>query len=60
MMPMPNRRQFLTGIAGATAGVLFVGPAVLRAARRQVVIKGRRVKVVDGHAHCTVPRRWTC
>jgi aminocarboxymuconate-semialdehyde decarboxylase len=51
----PNRRQFLAGMAGATAGVFFGRPSVLRAARRQVVINGRRAKVVDGHAHCTVP-----
>jgi len=50
-----DRRQFLAGVAGATAGVMFGGPDLLRAARREVVIGGRRVKVVDGHAHCIVP-----
>ena len=50
-----NRRQFLGGMAGATAGVLLGGAGVLRAARREVLVAGRRVKVVDGHAHCIVP-----
>ena len=54
-MTMSNRRQFLTGMAGASAGVLFAGADVLRAAKRQVVIAGRPAKVVDGHAHCIVP-----
>jgi len=54
-MITPSRREFLAGFAGATAGVVFVGSTVLRAARREVTIGGRRVKVVDGHAHCAIP-----
>lgn len=54
-MIAPSRREFLASLAGATAGVVFASPAVLRAARREVTIRGRRVKVVDGHAHCAVP-----
>ena len=54
------RREFL----GKTlAGLAFVGcdllsaagPASAQAARRQVVVNGKRVKVVDIHAHCAVP-----
>ena len=50
-----TRRAFLAGSAGAAAGVLFFGADVVRAARREVRIAGRRVTVVDGHAHCIVP-----
>jgi aminocarboxymuconate-semialdehyde decarboxylase len=49
---MLTRRQFLTG---ATGGVVFAASAGVRAARREVTVGGRRVKVVDGHAHCAVP-----
>jgi predicted TIM-barrel fold metal-dependent hydrolase len=48
---MPSRRAFL----------LFTGCSLLRAAqprprgRRKVVVRGRRVKTVDVHAHCAVP-----
>ena len=72
---MPNRRDFVRTVAGATAGAL-VGSAGLALAqgrqggrggrggpaaptgpvvRRQVSINGKRVKVVDIHAHATVP-----
>jgi aminocarboxymuconate-semialdehyde decarboxylase len=55
-MVMTNRRDFLVRLAGATAGVLLTGRGgTAQAARRNVVIGGRRVKVVDGHAHCAVP-----
>jgi len=44
------------------AGIAFVGCGLLRAAsaqaqarRREVVVNGRRAKVVDVHAHCAVP-----
>ena len=60
---MRNRREFFKGVAGATAGLL-VGQRTLSAAgarirqgagaprRREVSVAGRRVKVVDVHAHC--------
>jgi aminocarboxymuconate-semialdehyde decarboxylase len=51
---MRTRRQFIGEVAGATAGVMFAVRGV-RAARRQVTVGGRRVKVVDSHAHCAVP-----
>ena len=62
---MPNRRKFLKAVA-SSAGVLFAGPRLMRAAdavrqprstpgRRQVVVGGRRVRTVDVHCHCVVP-----
>jgi aminocarboxymuconate-semialdehyde decarboxylase len=54
---MTNRRQFIA----ATAGLAFVGCDLLASrsagaqARRQTVVSGKRVKVVDVHAHCAVP-----
>ena len=43
----------------AAAGVAFVGCSQASAGprrRRSVVVNGRRVKTVDVHAHCAVPR----
>jgi aminocarboxymuconate-semialdehyde decarboxylase len=57
-----TRREFLEDAAGALAGVAFVGcglaaatPVQAQARRREVVVSGRRTKVVDVHAHCAVP-----
>ncbi len=61
---MANRRHFFKTIAGAAAGIYVAGrgaagaaaPALQTpAARRQVMVGGRRVRVVDIHAHCAVP-----
>jgi aminocarboxymuconate-semialdehyde decarboxylase len=62
---MPNRRDFIKGVAGATAGMLVTrggladafsqAPQGAAAKRREVTIGGRRVKVVDIHAHATIP-----
>ena len=59
---MTTRREFLGTTAGALAGVAFVGCDLLtaraaraQARRRETVIAGKRVKVVDVHAHCAVP-----
>ncbi len=62
---MPNRRDFLKTVGGATAGIIVAGggfaDAPLLAAqetpakRREVFVGSRRVKVVDMHAHCVVP-----
>jgi aminocarboxymuconate-semialdehyde decarboxylase len=59
---MPTRREFIQDLAGAAAGIAFVGcgpvkPAQGQAAvrRREVAVSGRRVKTVDVHAHCAVP-----
>ena len=61
---MTNRREFLKDVAGA-AGLVFVGCGIAdaaqsrpagAAARRPVVVKGRRITTVDMHAHCAVPK----
>ena len=52
---MPNRRTFLKNMAYAGAGafVLSQSPySAAQSARKEVLIAGRRVKVVDIHAHC--------
>ena len=61
---MPNRREFLrtvvAGAAGAYAmsrgstGAIAAGSQV-QPARRQVTVGGRRVRVIDVHAHCVIP-----
>jgi aminocarboxymuconate-semialdehyde decarboxylase len=58
---MTTRREFLETTAGALAGLAFVGcdllaaaPARAQARRREVVVNGKRAKVVDVHAHCAV------
>ena len=50
-------------LAGALASVAFVGcgmttatPPPGSAPRREVVVNGKRVKTVDVHAHCIVPK----
>ena len=66
---MSNRREFLKDLAGATAGVFFVGCGCVDAAagwmqsggtgkRREVVIGGRRVRTVDIHCHCYTHDVW--
>lgn len=64
---MTDRRRFCLNVATATAGVLLAGgsaaEAVARALqgaaaaakRREVMVGGRRIKVVDIHAHVLVP-----
>jgi aminocarboxymuconate-semialdehyde decarboxylase len=56
---MANRRQFLraAGDAAAGAGLLAFGGGMLTAqpARKEIRVGGRRVKVVDVHAHCVFP-----
>jgi len=62
---MPNRRDFLAYVAGATTGLLLTGSdradagrsqvGVPAGKRRELSIAGRRVKTVDVHAHCFVP-----
>ena len=65
---MPDRRSFLKAVAGASAGMFVTGggladaaapwPQAAPATRRQVSIGGRRIKVIDVHAHCIVPDVW--
>jgi predicted TIM-barrel fold metal-dependent hydrolase len=60
---MTDRRKFIKDAAGALAGIAFTGCSLLNAAqaaqpaakRRQIVIKGRRVKTIDVHSHCVIP-----
>jgi aminocarboxymuconate-semialdehyde decarboxylase len=62
---MRNRRDFLKTVASATAGMLVARGAFADAApaspqeapakRREVSVGGRRIKVIDIHAHCVVP-----
>jgi len=59
---MSTRREFLGTAASALAGIAFVGcdlltsaPARAQPRRREVVVNGKRAKVVDMHAHCAVP-----
>jgi len=65
---MRNRRDFLKTVAGATAGTLLTGRAFAGSAlqgggaapagpgkRREVFVGGKRIKVVDVHAHCVIP-----
>jgi aminocarboxymuconate-semialdehyde decarboxylase len=58
---MSNRRDFFKTVAGATAGAYVAarGGAAMTAqappARRQVSIGGRRIRVIDVHAHTEVP-----
>ena len=65
---MPNRREFLRNVAGATAGMVIGGRQLTNAAleasqagppaRRRVSLGGRRVTVIDIHAHTFVPEVW--
>jgi aminocarboxymuconate-semialdehyde decarboxylase len=62
---MANRREFLKTVAGATAGMLVADRALLggmpqapeasASTKREVRVGGRRVKVIDVHAHATIP-----
>ena len=56
-----TRRAFLHTTVAA-AGLVFVGcdllaarPARAQASRREVAVDGKRVKIIDVHAHCAVP-----
>ena len=59
---MTNRRRFIQHMAGAAAGTYFgagaLAEAVLAQAaggRRTVTIGGKRIRVIDIHAHCVIP-----
>jgi aminocarboxymuconate-semialdehyde decarboxylase len=58
-----NRRKFLSLLGGATAE-LYISRGTVRQAcaaaaaqqeRREVALGGRRIQVVDMHAHCVIP-----
>jgi aminocarboxymuconate-semialdehyde decarboxylase len=54
-----SRRDFLRAIAAGASVPYLTGNRVLLAqtpgARRQVTVGGRRIKVIDIHAHCVIP-----
>jgi aminocarboxymuconate-semialdehyde decarboxylase len=61
-----SRREFLTSMSGASAGIFFAGCSVVDSAlgaaqsgavgkRRQVTIAGQRVLTIDAHTHVLVP-----
>ena len=61
---MANRRDFIRTVVAGSAGTYLTGPAAAGplaaalqapAARRQVTVGGRRVRVIDVHAHCIIP-----
>jgi aminocarboxymuconate-semialdehyde decarboxylase len=65
---MPNRRTFFRCIASAATGALVAGEGLFESAlgaaqgaspaRRRATIAGRRITVVDIHAHTFVPEVW--
>ena len=65
---MPNRREFVKNVAGAAVGLVVGGHRLADvalgavqgapAARRRAMIGGRRITVVDIHAHTFVPEVW--
>ena len=58
---MPNRRHFFKTLAGAAAGMYVMGRGgaatrlQAQAARRRIILGGRRVRVVDIHQHWDMP-----
>ena len=54
---MASRRDFLKTAGSATAGMLVMGHALnaIAQSRREISIGGRRITVVDIHAHCVFP-----
>jgi aminocarboxymuconate-semialdehyde decarboxylase len=56
---MTTRREFLgttlTGLVFVGCDLLAAAPALAQGQRRQVIVSGKRAKVVDVHAHCSVP-----
>jgi aminocarboxymuconate-semialdehyde decarboxylase len=53
-----NRREFVQSVVAGTVGAYAVRPPTVVArqppARRQVTVAGRRVRVIDAHAHCVI------
>jgi aminocarboxymuconate-semialdehyde decarboxylase len=61
---VPNRRDFIKTIGSATTSLCALGRSYTPTAaaslqtrpdRRQVIVAGRRIKVIDIHAHCVIP-----
>ena len=58
MANAPKRREFVRSMLAAGAGAYAMsrtGTAWQAPVRRQVTIGGRRIRVIDGHAHCIIP-----
>ena len=57
---MANRRAFMLSLLAGAAGAYAMRRDVAAwqaSSRRQVTIGGRRIRVIDGHAHCVIPVR---
>ena len=59
-MSVRDRRDFFKRVVGVTAGMYVMvhggnAAAQAPAPRRQAMIGGRRVRVIDVHAHCNMP-----
>ena len=61
---MEGRREFLRRVLASAAGAYAMGRGGFervtasrqnQSARRQVMVNGRRVRVIDAHAHCIIP-----
>jgi aminocarboxymuconate-semialdehyde decarboxylase len=55
---VPQRREFMRAVVTGAAGVYAMTRSAAawqgQPARRQVTIGGRRIRVIDGHAHCVI------
>ena len=56
---MAHRRDFMRAVVSGAAGLYAMTRSAAawqgQPARRQVTIGGRRIRVIDGHAHCVIP-----
>ena len=58
---MRHRREFVRAVVAGAAGMYAMTQAApawqgqTPSPRRQVTIGGRRIRVIDGHAHCIIP-----
>ena len=51
-----RRREFIKRCSAGAAGVLLARTAATaQTTRRQITIGGRRIRIIDGHAHCVIP-----
>ena len=50
-----DRRRFLETMALAAGGVCAAHGSFAAEQRRQVSTNGRRLRVIDAHAHCVIP-----
>ena len=51
-----RRREFIKHCSAGAAGVLLARTAATaQTTRRQITIGARRIRIIDGHAHCVIP-----